>query len=118
MTPRTGAAYRIQGDLVVDACGRASRSPVWLTELGYPAPPEQRVPVDVTYVTQTYQRDSRHLGGLLGALTNAVPGRPAPASSPCRRTAASLWRSVECSVSSLRWIARASRGSPSRWACR
>jgi 2-polyprenyl-6-methoxyphenol hydroxylase-like FAD-dependent oxidoreductase len=76
VTPRTGAAYEIPTDLVVDACGRASRSPVWLRELGYPAPPEQRVPVDVTYVTRTYGRDGRQLDGLLGALTNAVPGRP------------------------------------------
>ncbi|OJF11049.1 FAD-dependent monooxygenase [Couchioplanes caeruleus] len=75
-TLRTGTEYRLHADLVVDACGRASRSPVWLAELGYPAPAEQRVPVDVTYVTRTYERDARHLGGLLGALTNAVPGRP------------------------------------------
>lgn len=76
VTPRVGAAYPIHADLVVDACGRASRSPVWLAELGYPTPPEQRVPVDVTYVTRVYRREPRHLDGLLGALTNAVPGRP------------------------------------------
>ncbi|MFI7544669.1 FAD-dependent oxidoreductase [Actinoplanes sp. NPDC049599] len=76
VTPRTGAVYRIYADLVVDACGRASRSPAWLAGLGYPVPPEQRVPIDVTYVTRTYERDPGQLDGLLGALTNAVPGRP------------------------------------------
>ncbi|WP_405097041.1 FAD-dependent oxidoreductase [Micromonospora sp. NBC_01412] len=76
VTPRDGAAYRLDADLVVDACGRASRTPGWLTALGCPAPAEQRVAVDVTYVTRNYERDPRHLDGLLGALTNAVPGRP------------------------------------------
>jgi 2-polyprenyl-6-methoxyphenol hydroxylase-like FAD-dependent oxidoreductase len=76
VTPHTGAVQRIDADLVVDACGRASRSPVWLARLGYPAPPEQLARVDLTYVTRTYERDPAHLDGLLGALTNAVPGRP------------------------------------------
>ncbi|MGW4947927.1 FAD-dependent monooxygenase [Actinoplanes sp. NPDC004185] len=76
VTPRTGAVYRMDADLVIDACGRASRSPAWLTGLGYRAPPEQQVPVDLTYVTRTYERQPGHLDGLLGALTNAVPGRP------------------------------------------
>ncbi|WP_203743967.1 FAD-dependent oxidoreductase [Actinoplanes cyaneus] len=70
-TPRTIAA-----DLVVDAGGRASRGPRWLAELGYPPPPEDHVRVDVTYVTRLYQRCPEHLDGLLGALTNAVPGAP------------------------------------------
>ncbi|MEV8503527.1 FAD-binding protein [Actinoplanes sp. NPDC051475] len=76
VTPRDGAPERLDADLVVDACGRASRSPVWLAALGYPAPAEDRVAIDVTYVTRCYERESRHLGGLLGALTNAVPQRP------------------------------------------
>ncbi len=36
-------------DLVIDATGRRSRSPIWLEEMGYPPPPEERVVVDVTY---------------------------------------------------------------------
>jgi 2-polyprenyl-6-methoxyphenol hydroxylase-like FAD-dependent oxidoreductase len=66
--------YDITADLVVDAGGRASRSPRWLTQLGFPAPREDQVRVDVTYVTRVYQRDPKHLDGMLGALTNAVPG--------------------------------------------
>jgi 2-polyprenyl-6-methoxyphenol hydroxylase-like FAD-dependent oxidoreductase len=76
LTPRGEPSYPLDADLVVDACGRASRTPAWLTALGFPAPPEQRVPIDVTYVTRHYRRDPAHLGGLFGALTNAVPGRP------------------------------------------
>jgi 2-polyprenyl-6-methoxyphenol hydroxylase-like FAD-dependent oxidoreductase len=68
--------YDLAADLVVDAGGRASRSPWWLTQLGYPAPHEDQVRVDVTYVTRLYQRVPEHLDGLLGALTNAVPGAP------------------------------------------
>jgi 2-polyprenyl-6-methoxyphenol hydroxylase-like FAD-dependent oxidoreductase len=74
--PRGGGEHAIAADLVVDACGRASRTPAWLAELGYPAPVEERVPIDVTYVTRVYRREPHHLEGLLGALTNAVPGAP------------------------------------------
>jgi 2-polyprenyl-6-methoxyphenol hydroxylase-like FAD-dependent oxidoreductase len=76
VTPRDGAPYAIDADLVVDACGRSSRTPAWLTALGYPAPPEQRVKIDITYATRIYRREPHHLGGRLGALTNAVPDRP------------------------------------------
>jgi 2-polyprenyl-6-methoxyphenol hydroxylase-like FAD-dependent oxidoreductase len=71
-----GAEYTIAADLVVDACGRASRTPVWLGELGYPRPVEEQVRVGVTYVTRTYRREPHLMEGLLGALTNAVPGQP------------------------------------------
>ncbi|MCA2211893.1 FAD-dependent oxidoreductase [Jidongwangia harbinensis] len=76
VTPRDGAPYPIDADLVVDACGRSSRTPAWLTALGYPAPPERRVRIDITYATRLYRREPHHLGGRLGALTNAVPERP------------------------------------------
>ncbi|GAA3076445.1 FAD-dependent oxidoreductase [Streptosporangium carneum] len=66
----------IDADMVVDAGGRASRSPIWLEELGYARAPEERVQVDLTYVTRVYKREPHHLDGLLGALTNAVPGLP------------------------------------------
>ncbi|MEV4478279.1 FAD-dependent oxidoreductase [Micromonospora coxensis] len=66
----------IEADLVVDAGGRGSRSPVWLAELGYPTAPEERVEINVTYVTRTYRREPGQLEGLLGALANAMPGQP------------------------------------------
>ncbi|MGC5015795.1 FAD-dependent oxidoreductase [Streptosporangium sp. DT93] len=66
----------IGADLVVDAAGRASRTPVWLRELGYECAPEEQVRVDITYVTRNYRRESHHLDGLSGVLTNAVPALP------------------------------------------
>ncbi len=42
-------------DLVVDASGRGSRSPQWLTALGYGKVEESRVQVDVGYATRIYQ---------------------------------------------------------------
>ncbi|HEX8767202.1 MAG TPA: hypothetical protein VF714_02465, partial [Jatrophihabitans sp.] len=66
----------LAADLVVDAGGRGSRTPVWLAELGYPRPAEEQVRVGVSYVTRIYRREPHHLEGLSGALTNAVPGSP------------------------------------------
>jgi 2-polyprenyl-6-methoxyphenol hydroxylase-like FAD-dependent oxidoreductase len=40
----------LPADLVIDATGRGSRSPRWLTDLGYDAPEEQTIRVDVHYV--------------------------------------------------------------------
>ena len=47
----------INADLVVDATGRGSRTPEWLTELGYTAPAESEVKVDVGYATRLYRRN-------------------------------------------------------------
>jgi 2-polyprenyl-6-methoxyphenol hydroxylase-like FAD-dependent oxidoreductase len=66
----------VPADLVVDAGGRGSQTPAWLTALGYPPVPQERVHVGVTYVTRTYRREPHHIGGLLGALTNATPEVP------------------------------------------
>ena len=67
---------QLDADLVVDASGRGSRVPGWLTQLGYPAVPEERVPVAITYVTRLYRREPGQLGGLLGVLANATPEIP------------------------------------------
>ena len=66
----------LAADLVMDAGGRGSRTPVWLAALGYPRPAEEQVRVGVSYVTRIYRREPHHLEGLSGALTNAVPGSP------------------------------------------
>ncbi len=49
----------INADLVVDVTGRGSRTPQWLTELGYTAPAESEVKVDVGYATRLYRRDPK-----------------------------------------------------------
>ncbi len=66
----------LPADLVVDATGRASRSSQWLTELGYQAAEETRIPVDVTYVTRTYRREPGQLDGRAGTCTGSDPDLP------------------------------------------
>ncbi|WP_245718325.1 NAD(P)/FAD-dependent oxidoreductase [Nocardia miyunensis] len=46
----------LTGDLVVDATGRGSRAPEWLTRLGARAPQEERLEVDLGYSSQFYRR--------------------------------------------------------------
>jgi 2-polyprenyl-6-methoxyphenol hydroxylase-like FAD-dependent oxidoreductase len=45
----------IEADLVVDATGRGSRTPVWLEQLGYAKPEEERKKIDLAYVTQHFR---------------------------------------------------------------
>jgi 2-polyprenyl-6-methoxyphenol hydroxylase-like FAD-dependent oxidoreductase len=45
----------IDADLVVDATGRGSRTPVWLEQLGYEKPHEERKKIDLVYVTQHFK---------------------------------------------------------------
>lgn len=66
----------LPADLVVDATGRASRTPLWLESLGYARPIEDRVVVHLAYSSQ---RLKMRPGALheLGVLVGVVPGRPA-----------------------------------------
>lgn len=65
----------IAADLVVDATGRASRSPDWLAQLGFPAPTEDRVHVDIGYTTRIYRRHPTDLDGDRGVVTTPKPPR-------------------------------------------
>jgi 2-polyprenyl-6-methoxyphenol hydroxylase-like FAD-dependent oxidoreductase len=47
-----GIAEQLDADLVVDATGRGSRTPVWLTEMGYERPAEDRIAVRIKYASQ------------------------------------------------------------------
>lgn len=52
---KSGGEHRIYyADLVVDASGRGSRTPQWLEVLGYPAPTESVVKVNVGYGSRIY----------------------------------------------------------------
>ena len=54
---RYGSADPVhQADLIVDALGRRSPMPEWLTELGYPAPRESEVNSFLGYVSRKYKR--------------------------------------------------------------
>lgn len=68
-----GSEEVLAADLVIDATGRSSRSPVWLRELGYSPPRLERVVVDVTYTTRLYRRHADDLGGDLVLLVAASP---------------------------------------------
>ncbi|MDL1900910.1 2-polyprenyl-6-methoxyphenol hydroxylase-like oxidoreductase [Anaerolineae bacterium CFX9] len=48
-------------DLTVDASGRGSKAPDWLTALGYPAPAETAVNSYVGYATRLYQKPEREV---------------------------------------------------------
>ncbi|MCW5250882.1 NAD(P)/FAD-dependent oxidoreductase [Streptomyces sp. SHP 1-2] len=53
---RTGGEERVLGaDLVVDASGRGSRAPRWLTDLGLPLVTEREVDAGLTYATRLYR---------------------------------------------------------------
>lgn len=51
-----GKEETLDAELVIDATGRGSKLPEWLAELGYPAPPEDRMKLDLTYTTAVFTR--------------------------------------------------------------
>ncbi len=67
---------RLAADLVVDASGRGSRVPQWLASLGYAAPEETTVGVDIRYASRFYERrgDAGHDWRVL-AVFATPPGR-------------------------------------------
>lgn len=52
---RDDETVAVAADIVVDATGRGSRTPVWLEELGYQRPAEDRVDIGLGYATRTYR---------------------------------------------------------------
>ncbi|MGR6975156.1 FAD-dependent oxidoreductase [Streptomyces cynarae] len=80
-----GATERtIEADLVVDATGRGSRTPLWLEEFGYERPEEERIRIDLSYTTRRFRlRDETVLDGDLSIN---------PVSSPSHRRGAFLSR--------------------------
>jgi 2-polyprenyl-6-methoxyphenol hydroxylase-like FAD-dependent oxidoreductase len=72
-----GSAEQVLGaDLVVDATGRGSRTPVWLEALGYGRPQEDQVRIGLGYATRTYRLPPDALGGDLAVLQAATPQHP------------------------------------------
>ncbi len=76
LLPPGGPETPVRADLVVDAGGRGSRSPVWLEQLGYQRAAEDQVRIEVTYVTRYYRRDPALLAGGFAAGGGAFPGLP------------------------------------------
>ena len=63
--------HTLDADLVIDASGRGSTSPAWLSALGYQAPREQQIKINVGYTTRQYRRLPHHLHGKGGAIIAA-----------------------------------------------
>jgi 2-polyprenyl-6-methoxyphenol hydroxylase-like FAD-dependent oxidoreductase len=63
----------LHADLVLDATGRGSPSPRWLADAGYERPQEQRLQVDVHYVTRLFRREPGDLGGCRHVLIDVPP---------------------------------------------
>jgi 2-polyprenyl-6-methoxyphenol hydroxylase-like FAD-dependent oxidoreductase len=66
----------LDADLVVDATGRGSRTPVWLEALGYGRPARDQVRIGLGYATRTYRLPPGALGGDLAALHGLTPQHP------------------------------------------
>jgi 2-polyprenyl-6-methoxyphenol hydroxylase-like FAD-dependent oxidoreductase len=71
-----GLPETLPADLVVDATGRGSRTPVWLGEMGRAAPPEDRLVVEVAYASARFRLRPGALGTDLAILMSAAPGNP------------------------------------------
>jgi 2-polyprenyl-6-methoxyphenol hydroxylase-like FAD-dependent oxidoreductase len=67
------SARPVQADLVVDATGRGSNTPIWLEVLGYGEPKEERIEVNMAYATRHFLRSPEHLNGAFGA---SIPSTP------------------------------------------
>jgi 2-polyprenyl-6-methoxyphenol hydroxylase-like FAD-dependent oxidoreductase len=70
------AEQQFHADLVVDASGRGSRSPVWLEALGYPRPEREEVQIGLGYATRTYRLAPDRLADTLAILNAATPQLP------------------------------------------
>ncbi|NLE81851.1 MAG: FAD-binding monooxygenase [Rhodococcus sp.] len=66
----------LEADLVVDATGRGSRLPVWLQDLGYEAPAEEKTPIRVGYATRIYSLASSALSPEHAVITAPTPQHP------------------------------------------
>jgi 2-polyprenyl-6-methoxyphenol hydroxylase-like FAD-dependent oxidoreductase len=73
---RGGSPARLAADLVVDATGRGSRTPVWLEQLGYQRPAHERVEIGLGYATRTYRLRPGAMDGDQMILTAGTPANP------------------------------------------
>lgn len=71
-----GAESEIASSLVVDATGRGSRTPAWLTELGYRSPAEERIEIGLGYASRVYRLRPGAMGKDQLILTVGTPAVP------------------------------------------
>jgi len=53
---KSNVQSQLEADLVVDAMGRGSRAPGWLSALGFERPEEETIRIDVHYTSRLYRR--------------------------------------------------------------
>ena len=70
-----GSEATLPAGLVVDATGRGSRAPRWLTGMGFPAPDAERITIDLAYRTRHYRLAGASLG-TDGVVIAATPHTP------------------------------------------
>jgi 2-polyprenyl-6-methoxyphenol hydroxylase-like FAD-dependent oxidoreductase len=73
---RVGDHVQLPADLVVDATGRNSRTPVWLAEWGYQPPAEERVQIGLCTATRTYRLRPGALGSDGMIMIGPTPDNP------------------------------------------
>ncbi|MGH3987471.1 MAG: FAD-dependent oxidoreductase [Pseudonocardiaceae bacterium] len=66
----------VSADLVVDATGRGSRTPMWLEQSGYSRPQADRVEIGLGYASRRYRLRPGALGNDVNVLTAPTPGNP------------------------------------------
>jgi 2-polyprenyl-6-methoxyphenol hydroxylase-like FAD-dependent oxidoreductase len=69
-------ARTLAADLVLDATGRASRTPIWLEQLGYPPPQQERVEIGVCYASRIFRLRPDALHGDQAILCGGTPEQP------------------------------------------
>jgi 2-polyprenyl-6-methoxyphenol hydroxylase-like FAD-dependent oxidoreductase len=72
----TGEETVLDAELVVDATGRAARTPAFLDNLGYERPVEQRYPTHLSYASQFLRIPAGMIGEKLGFSLGPIPERP------------------------------------------
>ena len=71
-----GGERAVPADLVIDATGRGSRAPLWLSELGYEPAAVDRVDIGLGYATRIYRLWPGALGTDMAMLTAGTPQNP------------------------------------------
>jgi flavin-dependent dehydrogenase len=78
-----GIEAEVDADLVVDASGRGSRAPAWLSDLGYGTPRQTLIDPQLAYATRAYRVPEGFTAGWAAAMVTAQP--------PATRTAGYLF---------------------------
>jgi 2-polyprenyl-6-methoxyphenol hydroxylase-like FAD-dependent oxidoreductase len=71
-----GDGEAVAADLVVDATGRGSHTPVWLETLGFPQPDESAIEIGLCYTTWDFPRRPGDLDGDIAAIITATVDVP------------------------------------------